>query len=101
MEILTNIRSLSYRHKNDDIKTNIIDNIKENDHEFTLVIKTIIKNITRVYRTYDMEKLTSETNCEMYEYLKTKPKFVLDNLLYDMCIFFVDDYNRYKFNKRI
>jgi hypothetical protein len=78
-----------------------IDNIKEDDDEFTLVIKTIIKNITRVYRTYDMEKLTSETNCEMYEYLKTKPKFVLDNLLYDMCIFFVDDYNRYKFNKRI
>jgi hypothetical protein len=34
MEIIANIRSLSYRHKNDDIKTNVIDTIK---NEFSLL----------------------------------------------------------------
>jgi len=93
------LTGMCYSDANKKLITSKIDihNTEEEDYEFTALIKTLIKNITNIYRKYDTKKIDSKTNCEIYEYLKTQPKFALDNLLYDMCIFFVDDYIRYIF----
>lgn len=95
------LTGMCYSDANKKLITDKIDihNTEEEDNEFTLLIKTLIKNITSIYRKYDSKNINSENNCEIYEYLKTKPKFALDNLLYDMCIFFIDDYKLFIFRK--